>query len=170
LEFVDGLHREFVPFLPALLAERAISELIFVGFPLMKWMMADLHVNPASIHEDHRPEPGAQRDHQLDTAPADASQALHIGVIRHPDRLFQALRQLLLQRIVVPSLTEIGRSVHYAIFDHARKTHRDAVEIAMLSAEGAPAAQSHTIDPHLANRRLRLVERMVKESGVGSTV
>jgi len=46
----------------------------------------------------------------------------------------------------------------------------DAVEIAMLSAEGAQAAQSHTIDPQLANRRVRLVERIVKEAGVRTAV
>ena len=46
----------------------------------------------------------------------------------------------------------------------------DAVEIAMLSVDGSQAAQTHTIDAQLANRRLRLVERMVKESGARTAV
>jgi len=46
----------------------------------------------------------------------------------------------------------------------------DAVEIAMLSVDGAQATQSHAIDPQLANRRMRLVERIVKESGVRTAV
>jgi len=47
----------------------------------------------------------------------------------------------------------------------------DAVEIAMLSVDVAQTSHpSHTIEPQLANRRLRLVERMVKEAGVRTAV
>jgi len=48
----------------------------------------------------------------------------------------------------------------------------DAVEIAMLSVGGAQAAANAaaTIDPQLAARRMRLVERMMKEAGVRPAV
>jgi hypothetical protein len=46
----------------------------------------------------------------------------------------------------------------------------DAVEDAMLSVGGAQAAHSPMVDPEFASRRLRLVERLVKESGARQTV
>ena len=46
----------------------------------------------------------------------------------------------------------------------------DAVEVAMLSVGGPQTAQTQVVDPSFASRRLRLVERIVKESGVRQTV
>ena len=46
----------------------------------------------------------------------------------------------------------------------------DAVEIAMLSVSGPQAAQPHMGDPSLTSRRMRLVERIIKESGVRQAV
>jgi len=46
----------------------------------------------------------------------------------------------------------------------------DAVEIAMLSINGPQGAQPQMGDPSLTSRRMRLVERMIKESGARQTV
>jgi len=68
-----GLQRELVPFLPAFLRKRAISELFLVSLPLVKWVVSQLHVNPLAIHKDDQPDSGPECDHQFDSAPADAS-------------------------------------------------------------------------------------------------
>jgi hypothetical protein len=46
----------------------------------------------------------------------------------------------------------------------------DAVEDAMLSVGSSQVAHSPVADSHFASRRLRLMERMIKESGVRPTV
>jgi hypothetical protein len=46
----------------------------------------------------------------------------------------------------------------------------DAVEVAMLSVGGAQTAHSQLADPAFASRRVRLVERIIKESGARQTV
>jgi hypothetical protein len=47
----------------------------------------------------------------------------------------------------------------------------DAVEEALFSAAGKPEpAHSHLAVPQLASRRMRLMERMVKESGIRTAV
>jgi hypothetical protein len=47
----------------------------------------------------------------------------------------------------------------------------DAVEVALLSVGGSEiAANSHVTDSQLASRRLRFVERMIKESGARPAV
>jgi hypothetical protein len=46
----------------------------------------------------------------------------------------------------------------------------DAVEVAMLSVGGSETAQAQVTDSQLASRRVRFVERMIKESGVRPNV
>ncbi len=46
----------------------------------------------------------------------------------------------------------------------------DAVEVAMLSVDGSQAAHSPVADSAFASRRVRLVERIIKESGARQAV
>jgi len=46
----------------------------------------------------------------------------------------------------------------------------EAVEVAMLSVGGSQAAHSQLADPAFASRRVRLVERIIKESGARQAV
>ena len=46
----------------------------------------------------------------------------------------------------------------------------DAVEDGLLSVSASEATQVQISAPHMASRRMRLVERMVKESGIRQTV
>lgn len=46
----------------------------------------------------------------------------------------------------------------------------DAVGDGLFAAGGAPSIHTHIEGPHVPSRRMRLIERMVKESGVRTAV
>src|SRR5580704_301597 len=127
-QLVNRLAQILVPLLLALLEKRAVAEFVFVSLAFVERVMAELEMNPMPLHEEHRSESGAERDDQLVAMAGDASEALHVSVVGDSHRTPELLLQLRLEREIFPSLAEVRRRVDYAVFDHAGKSNRHAVE------------------------------------------
>jgi hypothetical protein len=98
-------------------------------------MMPEFEVNAIAVDENHRAHAGAERDDQFDAVTGDAAEALHVGVVGDAHRAFQRAPELLLERKIVPSLAQVGRGIDDAVLGHPRKTHRDAIELAVARGQ-----------------------------------
>ena len=108
-----------------------MAQLVLVRLALVERMMPELQVDTMAVDENHRSEAGAERNHQFHAAAGNGAEALHVGIVGDAHRPLQRVVQLSLEREIVPALAQIGCGIYDAVLDHPRKTHRNAIELAL---------------------------------------